>query len=427
MEHKGRLAIVIAVLLTLAGPVQAATPKAGAKCTKMGTTATAAGKKFTCIKSGTKLVWNKGVSIKAAPKPSPNPVFKPVETTPTPSPTPVPTPTPTATPSPTPTPTPTPTPLPTIPPTSFNDLYERRDAISYTAWKLTADAINAGQSQLKLVTVFTGPNTNPKYTTPETAYALVSKAFSGYKTPDKVYTIRYSIDDLDWAEEKTKSLIDAATYKIMNDNEGGQLLRSNCRFDCFGSKQVTSPTGVAFIFNGVPKGSNGDPMAIARWELGHTDAHEFFHAMQRLNSSPPGTSIKEWPVGWIVEGGATVAGHIVMTHTSFEDYSNWRTTDSLGLYRNKSTFDMPYIERFLDLKGNTDYWRGVDSYYSYNLGGRIMEVFVALKGPGVLLELHKQTVASGFEKGFATVFGTSWSEASPIIAKVVFDQIQNGK
>ncbi len=99
MQHKGRLAIAIALLLALATPVHAATPKAGAKCTKAGITATAAGKKFTCVKSGTKLVWNKGVAIKAAPKPSPNPVFKPVE--PTPSPTPAPTliPTPTATPS----------------------------------------------------------------------------------------------------------------------------------------------------------------------------------------------------------------------------------------------------------------------------------------------------------------------------------------
>ena len=99
MQPKGRLAIAIAVLLTLAGPVQAATPKAGAKCTKAGTTATASGKKFTCVKSGTKLVWNKGVAIKAAPNPSPNPVFKPVEPTPTATPTPSPTATPTPTPS----------------------------------------------------------------------------------------------------------------------------------------------------------------------------------------------------------------------------------------------------------------------------------------------------------------------------------------
>jgi M6 family metalloprotease-like protein len=65
------------LLMTLVAPVQAATPKAGAKCTKAGATANAGGKKFTCIKSGTKLLWNKGVAIKAAaPKPSPTPDAK---------------------------------------------------------------------------------------------------------------------------------------------------------------------------------------------------------------------------------------------------------------------------------------------------------------------------------------------------------------
>jgi hypothetical protein len=99
MQHKGRLAIAIVLLLTLVTPVQAATPKAGAKCSKVGATAITSTKKFTCVKSGTKLVWNKGVAIKAAPKTDLKPVFKPVEPTPTP------TPTPSATPTPTPTPT----------------------------------------------------------------------------------------------------------------------------------------------------------------------------------------------------------------------------------------------------------------------------------------------------------------------------------
>jgi hypothetical protein len=79
MKHKGLLAIAVVLLLSLVTPLQAATPKAGAKCSKAGSTSTASGKKFTCIKSGTKLVWNKGIAIKAAPKPSPNPVFKQVE------------------------------------------------------------------------------------------------------------------------------------------------------------------------------------------------------------------------------------------------------------------------------------------------------------------------------------------------------------
>ena len=91
MKNKGRLVIAIALLLSLATPLQAATPKAGAKCTKVGSTATASGKKFTCIKSGTKLVWNKGVTIKtAAPKPTPTAEGDPIGAiggTPSPAPT----------------------------------------------------------------------------------------------------------------------------------------------------------------------------------------------------------------------------------------------------------------------------------------------------------------------------------------------------
>jgi hypothetical protein len=86
MQHKGRLAIAIVLLLTLATPVQAATPKAGAKCTKAGATATASGKKFTCIKSGKKLVWNKGVLVKAATKPQGTTTVPPTVAPPQPEP-----------------------------------------------------------------------------------------------------------------------------------------------------------------------------------------------------------------------------------------------------------------------------------------------------------------------------------------------------
>ena len=103
MRKKLLLLVSIGLVLGMISPIASAAPKAGAKCTKTGATATAGGKKYTCVKSGKILVWNKGVSVKAAAKPDLNPVFKPVEPTPTPSPT--------ATPTPTPTPTPE-TPLP---------------------------------------------------------------------------------------------------------------------------------------------------------------------------------------------------------------------------------------------------------------------------------------------------------------------------
>jgi len=89
---KKLLAVLVTAALFLVPLNAVAAVKAGDICKKVGSTATANGKKYTCIKSGKKLVWNKGVTV-ALPKPKP-------------------TPTPTSTP--TPTPTQTPTPIPTI-------------------------------------------------------------------------------------------------------------------------------------------------------------------------------------------------------------------------------------------------------------------------------------------------------------------------
>ena len=48
----------------LLGTVSFAAVKAGSSCTKLGLTSTVSGKKYTCIKSGKKLVWDKGVAVK---------------------------------------------------------------------------------------------------------------------------------------------------------------------------------------------------------------------------------------------------------------------------------------------------------------------------------------------------------------------------
>lgn len=136
MQHKSRLVVAIVLLFALVNPAQAATPKAGAKCAKVGTTATASGKKFTCIKSGTKLVWNKGVAIKAVPKPSPNPVFKPVQPTPTPAPTQD--------------PSPTPTPTPTIKVKSFSERWNETESKAGNTLKIWNKDLATGSPKTKI-------------------------------------------------------------------------------------------------------------------------------------------------------------------------------------------------------------------------------------------------------------------------------------
>ena len=75
--RKGFLAAVLAALIggVLLNPASAAV-KAGTACTKAGLTSVSAGIKYTCIKSGKKLVWDKGVKISStgsAPAPAPKP------------------------------------------------------------------------------------------------------------------------------------------------------------------------------------------------------------------------------------------------------------------------------------------------------------------------------------------------------------------
>ena len=56
--------VVIALYIAPFSQASAVTAKAGSSCTKHKATSIVKGKKFTCIKNGKKLVWDKGVLVK---------------------------------------------------------------------------------------------------------------------------------------------------------------------------------------------------------------------------------------------------------------------------------------------------------------------------------------------------------------------------
>ena len=60
------LVVLMAVSLFGIAPANAAAVKAGAKCPKYKATTTLNGMKYTCIKSGNKHVWSKGIPVKKA-------------------------------------------------------------------------------------------------------------------------------------------------------------------------------------------------------------------------------------------------------------------------------------------------------------------------------------------------------------------------
>jgi M6 family metalloprotease-like protein len=69
-----KILLSLTLVFTLIAPLSAqAAVKAGASCKKAGQITTIAGKKFTCIKSGKKLIWNKGVAV-TSPAPESTPI-----------------------------------------------------------------------------------------------------------------------------------------------------------------------------------------------------------------------------------------------------------------------------------------------------------------------------------------------------------------
>jgi len=66
------ISAVIASLTVIIVPSSFAAAKANAKCTKVGATEVVKSLKFTCIKSGNKLVWNKGTKVATSLKESIN-------------------------------------------------------------------------------------------------------------------------------------------------------------------------------------------------------------------------------------------------------------------------------------------------------------------------------------------------------------------
>jgi len=384
MNKKIIIFLSILSLTTLYPQISAnAAAKAGAPCTKAGITSFASGKTYTCIKSGRKLVWNKGVTK----------VTNAIAAT----------------------------------PTSFSNLYENRDGIAYAAWKSTADSIAAGKSNVVNLKIYIGPNTTaPKYKTPEIAIGLVSKAFSKYKTPENVHVIQYSVADVQWAEDKVKSIVDTASYNELNRNENGRLVDSNCgKTDCFGAKQVSTRSGIAFVLQGVPTGDFFDPIRVARLELGQLDAHEFTHAMQRATII--GLQTKEWQNNWILEGSAELAQNLVMSYKSYDEYMKWRKLDSQDFYGKNTRITSSFMTSYLAATGAEECRNNNEPCYKYNLGSRIVEIFVALKGPGVMLDLFREYAVQGFEPAFQSIFGVTWAEASPIINKTIVELFQSGE
>lgn len=394
-------------MLTLAAPVQAANPKAGAKCTKVGATATAAGKKFTCVKSGKKLVWNKGVAIK-----KPLPVATP---TPTPTPTSEPTPTSTPTPTPTATPTPTPTPVPTPKDLTFSNIAENVDAISFNIYsKYQAHMATNYQGSIKVTTIV-GPNTVPVNKNSAAAFQVASKIFQNFKQPEEVFAIYYNFADKEWARNQIaiKAGQNVADFQI------GYSCPNALR--CWDAS-----ASITLDWKAISHYGASDPGgAISPGELtGEIQIHEYTHSVSFFQLKPIRGNYYNLTPDWFGEGHASVTGKLGGS-TSFEDYDSHRAR----VHRNNrpqpdiKDYQPENILRFYESFSRAPEVSNLNRSYLYSLGWSTVEALAAIGGIDSPMNLFIETTKGlTFKQAFKKTYGIEWDAAGPILAEVVSKQ-----
>jgi hypothetical protein len=387
---RSRLFLALLLSLSLMAAPSFAAVKAGAKCTKAGATSVSGGKKFTCVKSGNKLVWNKGVAVKVAPKPEASPVFKPAE----------------------PTPTPTSAPIPVVKypdaPTSFDDLIANYQGISYAAWSKANAAITASNDVALPFKALTGANTTLSFQNPASAFDLVSRLYSGYKSASDITVMTFSYDDRDWAQEQMKQLQPKSTWQWITVT--ACATRPTC--DGGGVFHDDKGSGLVVLTTGVARGGQGP---------GALEAHEYTHAIQQnqLRRASVWPLTTDWPATWYIEGQALFAENASIYHQSYEVYLRNRRASSEGLI-NARAINSAWIQEFFVVYQPRSWFNNYESWRQYDLGARLVEVLTAIKGPASTMEIWKlmgtgQTFNAAFEK----VYGTSFDKALPIISKAI--------
>lgn len=419
--------LVISIVISLSAAVSQtpsfAATKAGGSCKTLKQISVSGGKLYTCVKSGKKLVWNKGEVISqtlsydsapAAPSGNTSPSGNTAPSGNTEQKAPV----------------ASAWTVPTKFPSSFENLFENRAGISYKAWQLTSEIMAKNVAKVPPIEVLIGPNTTPWSTNHEEVVKLVSSAFSKQVNPKKLYIVFHNFKDKSWVETKIKELLPADEYADWLRNDGG--VAGNCQDelnDCLGAKIKTSRNNEkGFLLIGVSNqvgmleinGSKYGNIGVEEQnKKGMLVAHEFIHILQMGPGAVRNSG--NVPPAWIREGTATLFQNIAVNSSSYKDYMNYRKK-GLGEYIERQGIQEDFVVNYLNQKNwISDPWRGGQSIdWSYQLGARIMEILVSIKGPDSALEIYDlMSQNTGFEESFKLAFGISYEDAVPLIAKTL--------
>jgi hypothetical protein len=358
--------LITALTLAFIQPVALAAVKPGTACKVLGKISTSSGIKYTCVKSGKKLVWNKGVAVKKA--------------------TPTPTPTPTATPTPTPTPT----------------------ATKFEPWGINIDSKmlsdEAQKNFLAWVQTRTGATKNHTQVIQENRY---TSRISLLKKADDLSAQLFS----SYFSQGSKTIIGATESWTVDQLAKAGWNTPNCNNQYM--------PGVSLCLDGIMRqgyvitGDSSYEESRPGSDGAALLAHEYFHLVQsNLGSSGSRLGMKSGDASsanafpaWFVEGTAEFVGYSVGALSQSASYWNGRSAMLSYSPPGPSTNRNSISDYEIRVCCGND-----TPTYPYNIGLVASEYIIASVGFQKMLDIlidYKKT--QNFEKSFETVTGISKS------------------
>lgn len=387
-----RVLLSLFLLAAATTPASGAVVKPGATCSKVGSVVVQGSLKYKCVNSGKKKVWDKGTRVAPIPTASPTPSASP---------------TPTATPEP-------------FEPTSFDDLVSHPETISYWAWKKSSEQIKKSTATAPEVVIHLGPNTAMKRTNTIDGILAATRLYDSFIRPSKMNVIYFSFKDRAWAQ---------AQYAKYSISVRGTEAEEMCRDEnsCGNAMAEIDLKGSGLFLIAIGESGRVDPNENS----GTLEAHEFTHSIQ--SSQFIGTAreqnshccFKRYVPHWMVEGGAEFAQAASIFPDSFEKYLSDRKFNTRELLENKDRkFTAIWLEKFLDPESITLWNDQSNNWRIYDVGFLANEALVAMKGPAISLQLHRDiALGASWQEAFLKNFGVTWSEAAPKLAKAIKAQL----
>ena len=385
-----RAIIAIAALVLFLVPMNAiAAVKAGDGCKKVGSTATSQGKKFTCVKSGKKLVWNKGVAI-SAPKPKPAEPALP-EATPTPSPT----------------------------PTELTESDLRQRDIQKAFDEVANIAKKASPATTNLEIIASGEIRPESIKVIQDRYNFVAGFFADLVTPDLPVTVVIGANaEINWIASKMEELSGNSFTKFLNAFESPSK-----GFPCgpYYSAGVSGKTKNGRFLNHYALYGKSCPTQLPNDENFQTIIeHEWVHNVQGKIADPSmiGDGGPTLLPCWFKEGQASFYGNAIGYRSNYSRYLAVRRSTISNFENRLQVINQSLAATLKDLNekynpfscGNTG---------GYALGALAVEKMIVMKGhTGVVDFMKSVKTEQSWRKAFLKVYGI---EADAWIDKIAVE------